>query len=138
MHETLEKSRGRLERRRLTSTTVLNDYLDWPDVGQVCRLVRETTRAGEETTDVQYALTSVGRDRADARRLLKWWRGQWKIENGLHWVRDVTLCEDASRIRTGDAPSVSTPSTSPVFRLMRPKLSTPVGQDWTQAEHRTH
>ena len=104
VHETLEKSRGRLERRRLTSTTVLNDYLDWPDVGQVCQIVRETIRAGKKTTDVQYALTSVGRDRADAKRLLKWWRGHWKIENGLHWVRDVTLCEDASRIRTGDAP----------------------------------
>ena len=79
MHETFEKNRGRLERRTLTSTTVLNDYLDWPDVGQVCRIVRETTRAGEETSDVQYALTSVGRDRADAKRLLAWWRGQWKI-----------------------------------------------------------
>jgi len=49
---------------------VLNDYLDWPDVGQVCRMVRETTRNGEETTEVQYALTSVGRDQADAKRLL--------------------------------------------------------------------
>jgi hypothetical protein len=35
---------------------------------------------------------------------LEWWRGHWKIENGLHWVRDVTLGEDASRIRTGEAP----------------------------------
>ena len=30
--------------------------------------------------------------------------GQWEIENGLHWICDVTLGEDASRIRTGDAP----------------------------------
>jgi predicted transposase YbfD/YdcC len=104
VHETFEKSRGRLERRTLTSTTVLNDYLDWPDVGQVCQIVRETTRNGQKTIDVQYALSSVGRDQAGAKRLLNWWRGQWKIENGLHWVRDVTLCEDASRIRTGDAP----------------------------------
>lgn len=83
---------------------MLNDYLDWPDVGQVCRMVRETTRNGEEATEVQYALTSTRRDQADARRLSKWWRGHWKIENSLHWVRDMTLGEDASRIRTGDAP----------------------------------
>ena len=61
-----------MERRRLTSTTVLNDYLDWPDVGQVCQLVRETTRNGQKTIDVQYAMSSVGRDQADAKRLLKW------------------------------------------------------------------
>lgn len=27
-------------------------------------------------------------------------RGHWGIENRLHYVRDVTMCEDASRIRT--------------------------------------
>ncbi len=83
---------------------MLNDYLDWPDVGQVCQMVRTTRRNGEETTEVQYALTSARRDQADARRLSTWWRGQWKIENCLHWVRDMTLGEDASRIRTGNAP----------------------------------
>jgi len=31
-------------------------------------------------------------------------RGQWSIENGLHWIRDVTQREDASRVRTGHAP----------------------------------
>jgi hypothetical protein len=56
---------------------------------------------------VQYAITSVPRSAADARQLLKWWRGHWGcIENGLHWVRDVTFGEDASRIRTNSAPQV--------------------------------
>ena len=67
-------------------------------------MVRTARRNGEETTEVQYALTSVRRDQADAERLSTWWRGQWKIESSLHWVRDVTLGEDASRIRTSDAP----------------------------------
>lgn len=53
---------------------------------------------------MQYALTSVPRRQANAGQLLSWWRGLWKIENRLHWVRDVTFGEDASRIRTGDAP----------------------------------
>jgi hypothetical protein len=41
-----------------------------------------------------------------ASALLAWWRGHWGIENRLHWVRDVTLGEDASRIRTGSAPQI--------------------------------
>jgi hypothetical protein len=30
----------------------------------------------------------------------------WEIENRLHWVRDVSYGEDASRVRTGTAPRV--------------------------------
>ena len=32
---TLDKGHGRIERRTLKATTALNDYLDWPGVGQV-------------------------------------------------------------------------------------------------------
>jgi predicted transposase YbfD/YdcC len=31
-------------------------------------------------------------------------RLHWAIENSLHYVKDVTMNEDASRIRTGSAP----------------------------------
>jgi hypothetical protein len=58
------------------------------------------------TEEIDYAITSVPRDLADASTLLAWWRGHWGIENRLHWVRDVTLGEDASRIRTGSAPQL--------------------------------
>ena len=33
--------------------------------------------------------------------LLKLNRGHWGIENGLHWVRDVTFDEDRCRVRKG-------------------------------------
>jgi hypothetical protein len=55
---------------------------------------------------VAYAITSVPKEQADAARLLGWWRGHWGIENRSHYVRDVTLGEDASRVRTGSAPQV--------------------------------
>jgi predicted transposase YbfD/YdcC len=33
-------------------------------------------------------------------------RSHWAIENSLHWIKDVTLKEDASKISAGEAPSV--------------------------------
>lgn len=85
---------------------MLNGYLDWPGVAQVCRIESEVRRGGERTVEVSYAITSVPRDRADAATLLGWLRGHWGIENRLHYVRDVTMGEDANRTRTGSGPQV--------------------------------
>jgi hypothetical protein len=51
-------------------------------------------------------ITSLPRERAGAKELLRLTRGHWGIENGLHGVRDGTLREDASRIRKGSATQV--------------------------------
>ena len=61
---------------------------------------------GKRTTETVCAITSLGREAAPAKRLLAIARGHWEIENGLHWVRDVSLGEDACRVRTGSAPQV--------------------------------
>lgn len=60
-----------------------------------------------ETTSVElgYYITSLGREKAPASKLLELTRGHWGvIENGLHWVRDVVLGEDRSSIYCGQAP----------------------------------
>ena len=41
------------------------------------------------------------------KRLSKFIRDHWKIENSEHYVLDVTFAEDASRIRRGTAPEIS-------------------------------
>ena len=73
-------------------------------MAQVCRLERTTVRNGKTTVEVQFAITSVSRDCADAAKLLACWRGHWSIENRLHWIRDTHWREDRCRIRTGHGP----------------------------------
>ena len=103
---TVEKGHGRRERRTLTATTALNGYLDWPGVGQVGRVESVVERDGKCTTETRYFITSVPRAVAGAAGLLSWSRGHWTIENRSHYVRDVSLGEDASRIRKGSGPEV--------------------------------
>jgi predicted transposase YbfD/YdcC len=65
----------------------------------VIRLERTTKRNGKQTTEVQYAITSLSRRQADASQLLKLWRSHWGIENRLHWVRDTLWQEDRCCIK---------------------------------------
>ena len=120
---TLNKGPGRIENRRLVTTTLLNEHLGWPGVKQVCQLTRTTTRKGSTTTEVAYGITSVGHDQVNAAKLLQWQRGHWGIENKDHWVRDEQLrlpteqggkrpkavvkdAEDRCRVRIDSAPQV--------------------------------
>jgi hypothetical protein len=79
---------------------------DWPGVQQVYWLQRERTEGGRTTVEDEYGIVSRPRGRADAAWLLELRRGHWQIENGLHYIRDVTLGEDACRVRKGAAASV--------------------------------
>jgi hypothetical protein len=63
-------------------------------------------RDGKVTTETRHFITSVPRPVAGAAGLLSWSRGHWTIENRSHYVRDVSLGEDASRIRKGSGPEV--------------------------------
>jgi len=86
-------------------STLLNDYLDWPYVALVFRLerIRWHNRYKGKTREVIYGLTSLTLQRASPARLLKVIREYWGIENGLHYRRDVTLHEDATRLTVGQA-----------------------------------
>jgi len=105
---TVEKGHGRLEIRELVSSTELTDFLagQWAGVAQVFRLTRTVHENGKTRTEVVYGITSLSPSRASAARLLQLVRDHWAIENRLHWRRDVTLREDHSQVRKGDAPRV--------------------------------
>jgi len=97
--ETTDKGHGRLEKRTLTLMVDEQQFLEWPGVCQVFKLERYVQRlqTGKESTEVIYGITSCAPEVAPAEQMLRWTRDYWGIENGLHYRRDVTLHEDATR-----------------------------------------
>jgi len=106
--QTIDKGHGRIEVRHITVMQDAADFLDWPGVQQLFKLVRQVTHIGSQktTTEVVYGLTSCTPQRASARQLLDWSRAYWGIENGLHYRRDKTLQEDATRFSLPKMPAV--------------------------------
>ena len=101
------KAHGRREKRTIRTTTLLNDYRgDWPDLGQVYWIRRETTVGGKSTAEDEYGIASAPPRKCGAAALLVRRRAHWAIENTLHYRRDVTLGEDACRARKGSTPII--------------------------------
>jgi predicted transposase YbfD/YdcC len=88
----------------LQASARLAGHLDWPGLAQVCRLERTTRCKDRTTVEIQYAISSLSRERADAAILIGHWRGHWGIENRLHWVRDVSFGEDKCQVKQGHGP----------------------------------
>ena len=116
-----DKGHGRLEVRRLWSSTALVGYSDWPGLAQAVCVEREITRlnTGEVRRERAYAVTSLRPAQADAGDLLRLWRGHWGIENQLHWVRDVGFAEDRSAARAGNVPQMLAACRNTVIGLLR-------------------
>lgn len=105
-HRTSTKGHGRLEDRLLTCRDDLDNHLTWPAVQQVVQRICERTvlKTRSVTHATSYALTSVPATVGSAAMSEHVWRGHWTIENKVHYVRDVTLGEDAHQMHIGHAP----------------------------------
>ena len=118
MHTSLEKGHGRVEKRTVRTTSILTLHQKWPGLAQGLEITRERTVRGVTTVEVEYAMTSLKPEQADAERLAGLVREHWGIENALHYVRDVTLGEDASRVRKGSAPQVLAAVRNAIIHLL--------------------
>lgn len=98
---------GRIESRAIWTSARLNDYLDFPGVGQAFAIERHSVnkKTGKTSTEIVYGLTSHTRDSADAARVLRFNRGHWTIENGCHYILDWNWDEDRGTIRTEHGPA---------------------------------
>jgi predicted transposase YbfD/YdcC len=104
LDRTRDQGHGRVEIRTLKVATV--GGLGFPHAAQAIQLTRRVRDLGSRRwrTVTVYAVTSLTTIKAAPWQLAGYVRGHWAIENGLHYVRDVTFAEDASQLRTGTAP----------------------------------
>src|SRR5215212_8844561 len=105
-YRTVEKGHGRLEERQIRVSSELAGYSSWPYLEQVFEYTRTWTTKGVTKQQVRYGITSLPAEVSDAARVAALKRGHWQVENGLHYVKDVTLSEDASQTHVGNAADV--------------------------------
>ncbi len=119
--QTVTKGHGRLETRCLTCTADLDDYLTWPGVQQVLRreCERIVLKTGAVTRSVTYGLTSLAPRAATPAQVEGVWRGHWTIENRTHYVRDVTMGEDAGQASRGSTPQALAALRNALLTLLR-------------------
>ena len=96
---------GRIESRSIWTSTLLNDYLDFPFVSQIFVIHRHTInkKSGKETNDITYGLTSHSPMSANAEQILKFNRDHWGVESH-HYLLDWNWHEDRCTIRKGHGP----------------------------------
>lgn len=122
--QTVNKAHGRIETRIITTSEMMNSYAAWPGLAQVYRLERHfiwrrNGKSIKTTSEVEYGITSLTRKETTPLNLLKIRRAHWGIETGLHYRRDVTFKEDATRLTLGNAAQVMASIHNLVIALIR-------------------
>jgi len=96
---------GRIETRKIWTTTALNQHLDFPHVCQAFMIERESIikKTGKATQEIIYGITSIPSDQACPEQILSDNRRHWSVES-CHYIIDWNYDEDRCQIRTGFGP----------------------------------
>ena len=101
---TKEKNRGRKEKRTVKTYRVSECIkTNWSQAQTIVYVKRERIIKKRKAISYSYYLSSAS---IKAKEFAIGIRHHWGIENRLHYVKDVTLKEDESKIRSGNAPAI--------------------------------
>jgi predicted transposase YbfD/YdcC len=104
--QSVDGHKGRIETRRYTQNDDIawlkSRHPDWPDLTSIGRVIATREIGDKTTTQTRYFISSMPLDAAKFGDAV---RAHWAIENGLHWVLDVTFRDDDSRVRKDQAPA---------------------------------
>lgn len=120
-HRETDTGHGRVVTRTYKVVTIAAGIL-FPHAAQAVQIVRTRKRKGgteRATRETVYAMTSLTAAQAQPTELARYIRGHWHVENKLHWVRDMTMGEDASRARTGGGPRMMASLRNLAISLLR-------------------
>jgi hypothetical protein len=118
---TVDKGHGRIETRTISVLESKPGQFSFPFVNQIFSVYRIFTDLNGEflSSEICYGITSLRSNQAAPQRLLEYNRGHWCIENKVHYVRDVTMLEDYSRIRKGGGPRIMAIFKNIVLNILR-------------------
>ena len=119
--KTTDKGHGRIEERTICVLSIAPGQVSFPFANQIFSIYRlfTPTNGDEPSSELVYGITSLAAKNATPERLLECNRCHWTIENKVHYVRDVTMAEDQSRIRKGNGPRVFATIRNIVLNLFR-------------------
>ncbi len=117
-HVTKGKGHGRAERRsHLVMDAPAEIRALFSHVRQIAKVIRtrtvtswksdgsRKTRVTKTSTETVYLITSLTSREAAPEHIAACIRAHWGIENQVHWVRDLTLREDASTVLAASRPA---------------------------------
>lgn len=87
----------------------------WTTVKRIIKITLTTLSYGKCSVEKHYYISSLN---VTAKTFAHVIRSHWKIENSLHYVKDVSFNEDSSRIRTDQTPLISTMLRSLAINIM--------------------